>query len=90
MMVGSLHMRDETSGFGLGRLLVLVQRCVPTSTLASCRMQGCVADPQLCTSVADLCSSLENGCRRERLLFYHLACLDNPDSYPWQHLEQCP
>eukprot|EP00971_Amphidinium_carterae_P285281 5663434-Amphidinium_carterae.1 len=34
--------------------------------------------------------SLENRRRRERLLFYHLADLTNPDHYPWEHLEACP
>eukprot|EP00971_Amphidinium_carterae_P340594 6479026-Amphidinium_carterae.4 len=34
--------------------------------------------------------SLENRRRRERLLFYYLADLPNPDHYPWPHLESCP
>eukprot|EP00971_Amphidinium_carterae_P232204 4607918-Amphidinium_carterae.1 len=29
-------------------------------------------------------------CSRQRVLFYHLADLPNPDHYPWTHVEGCP
>eukprot|EP00971_Amphidinium_carterae_P079115 1565352-Amphidinium_carterae.1 len=32
--------------------------------------------------------SLEDRRRRERLLFYYLADVTNPDHYPWEHYDE--